>query len=154
MKRLCAMFVLAGALAGCPQSDNYNGPGGSRLEPAAAGSTQFGTDDLVVAIEAHALDEKYEPQITGTEFIVDNLPSALASKVERWHGTAGYGQRVKFTVPLGANSVKAIVYVQHLGRIYQVTVPFNRDSRNLQSVKWIRHDPSVQMVGAVPAPPK
>lgn len=153
MKKLCALFLLAGALAGCPQ-ETYEGPDSTRLEPVAAGSTQFATDDLAVAIEAHAMDEKYEPQITGTDFVIDNLPAALASKVERWHGTAGYGQRVKFTAPLGAGSLKAIVYVQHLGRIYQVTVPFKRDPRNLQTVKWIRQEPTVQMVGAAPAEPK
>ncbi len=153
MKATCLglLAVLVCTLAGCPAKEESVGPGGASLEPAVGGSTQFAGDELVVSIAANAADEQAEPRITGTEFVIDNLPGTLTAKVERWHGAAGYGQRVKFTAPLGVNSIKAILYVEHLGRIFKVTVPFKHEPRNVQGVKWVRQSEDIAMVGTVGA---
>ena len=134
-----------------PLPDKFDGPGGSRMEPVVAGRDSFPDDQLSVSVEAHAMDEQYEPRIIQADILLDGDKVNLPVRIERWHGRYGYGQSAQFTVPLGTGKVDVVLYVQHLDRIFQVSVPFRRDPRNTETAKWIRTDGNVEMAGTVPA---
>ena len=136
-------------LAGCTDpSEKLEGPGGCRLEPVVRGGTQFATDDLSIPIEAMAADERYEPRIRQVEIHADGARADVPVQVKRWHGKYGYGQTALFTAPLNARSVTAVLYVEHLQRIFTMRVPFVLDPQALETNKWIMKKETVRMTGS------
>lgn len=144
---LAGMFAATAAVSGCAGSGELNDSQKS-LEPVAAGSAVFQDDKLYVSVQANAQDEQEAPRIVEADIYIDSFRHKIPVSIDRWHGRAGYGQTAAFEVPLRSGKVNAVLYIRCRGKMYEMTVPFRRDDRNLAPTKWRRDGETVRVVGA------
>jgi hypothetical protein len=148
-KILWTAGVAALLLAGCKDpSEQFEGPGGCRLQPVVHGGTRFADDSLSIPIEAMAHDEAAEPQIIQVELHADGAKVPVPQlAIRRWHGKFGYGQTVSFEAPPGARALRAVLLVHHLNSIFEMDVPFILDPESRSTNQWLMKKETVRLVG-------
>ena len=130
MKRVPVVMALVSGLvcpylSGCRNNDPE--PGSIR----SCGSSSFAGNSLEVWVAAglHSVrdrskEERFEPVIEGIEVRVNGEKADLATKTSRFYGKMGWIQTVKFIVPPGSKTVDAVLQIRHMGKRFQMTVPF------------------------------
>ena len=130
MKRVPIVIVLllgflCPHLSGCHDND---------LEPGAirsCGSSIFPDNSLEVwvaaglhGVRARSEEKRFEPVIEGVEVRVNGKKTDLMTKTSRFYGKMGWVQTASFTVPPESRTVEAVLQIRHMGKRFQMTVPF------------------------------